>query len=168
MSLQTQNTTNLPLNPIHISNYSLETLDKKVLSEIYWTFIVEMSSFNNTKDEKLFFETIYDPTKNTKEYNDSILEFLDTHIDVLRKSGKNELLVSVYEFMFLTLNVTNRPTSLPRVLSLWEKLNNAFEEYEDHTTAKWFSELPIKIEYEDALNTYNYLKYLTKARPWFM
>lgn len=170
MYLNTHNltTSNIPLNPIHISRYSLESLDKKVLAEIYWAFVVEMASFNNTVDEKKFFETIYDPTKNTAEFNDTILEFIESHLEILRTKNEDELLISVYEFMHLTLNVSKRPTSLPRVLNLWAKINEAFEENEDETTSKWFSELPIQIEYENALDTYNYLKYLSKARPWFM
>ena len=169
MSLQINNTnSSLTLNPIRISTFSLESLDRKTLSEIYWSFIVEMSSFNNTADEKLFAQTIYDPTKNTKQFNDSILEFIETHLAVLKRNGEDELLISVYELMHLTLNVTNRATSLPRVLNIWTRLTEAFEENEDYTTAKWFLELPIKIEYEDALNTYNYLINLSKSKPWFM
>ena len=163
-----QQTNELTKPPIRISKTSLESLDKKVLATIYWAFVTEMQSFQKTNQEKIFFESIYDPTKNTRVVNRHILSFILDHLTTLRETNENEIEISVYELMFNTLNVTEAPTTLPSVTNLWMRMIDAFEENEEYVINQWFSKLPIQIEYEKALDQLNYLKYLAASRPWFL
>jgi hypothetical protein len=169
MSIQTrQQVKTIKRPPIRISKTSIDSLDKKVLATIYWAFVTEMASFQNTNQEKFFFETIYDPTKNTREVNRHVLSFILDHLTNLRETNEDELQISVYELMYQTLNVTESPTTLPKVTNLWMRMIDSFEENEEYVINKWFSKLPIQMEYENALDQLNYLKYLAKARPWFV